>query len=193
MFLICPVTAYNANIDCHLISNYINILISRAVWHKIITSAGGNKLPTAFQTITGIWISNHSFWLKFCDNFAKGNLNVDPFMFLDEHRARVLHVLHTFRVPPFTMTFCRSGWTPVRAKSWALKTMGGSSVFSSTASNFSLPHFTFTGRESGSTLRLLTQRRLYHIAAMCDTAIQLQLWAECQIIIESGSWGWVQI
>lgn len=50
----------------------------------------------------------------------------------------------TFSVPPFTMTFCLSGWTPVRAKSWALNTMGGSSVFSSTASNFSFPHFTFT-------------------------------------------------
>lgn len=53
----------------------------------------------------------------------------------------------TFRVPPFTMTFCLSGWTPVRAKSWALNTTGGSSVFSSTPSNFSLPHLTFTGRE----------------------------------------------
>ncbi|TNN67570.1 hypothetical protein EYF80_022243 [Liparis tanakae] len=50
----------------------------------------------------------------------------------------------SYKVPPFTMTFCLSGWTPDRAKSCALNTMGGSSVFNSIASNFSLPHFTFT-------------------------------------------------
>ena len=41
-------------------------------------------------------------------------------------------------------TFCLSGVTLVREKSCILKTIGGSSVFSSTPSNFSLPHFTFT-------------------------------------------------
>lgn len=71
------------------------------------------------------------------------DLNLGLFIALS---APGLVAVCTFRVPPFTMTFCLSGWTPVRAKSWALNTIGGSSVFSSTASNFSLPHFTFTGR-----------------------------------------------
>lgn len=76
------------------------------------------------------------------------------YLFRPEQQILLLHpytvvpyCLNTFRVPPFTITFCLSGWTPVRAKSWALKTMGGSSVFSSTASYFSLPHFTLTETE----------------------------------------------
>uniref|UniRef100_A0A6B0ULB1 Uncharacterized protein n=1 Tax=Ixodes ricinus TaxID=34613 RepID=A0A6B0ULB1_IXORI len=45
---------------------------------------------------------------------------------------------------PLTMTFCRSGWTPVSANSWALNTMGSSRVSTSTSENVSLPHLTFT-------------------------------------------------
>ena len=53
----------------------------------------------------------------------------------------------TFKTDPLSMTFCLSGVTPDRAKSWALKTSGGSSVFNSTFSNFSFPHFIDTVSE----------------------------------------------
>ena len=47
----------------------------------------------------------------------------------EQQNARYL----TLITVPLIMTFCLSGCTPDRAKIWALKTMGGSSVLHSTS------------------------------------------------------------
>ena len=45
---------------------------------------------------------------------------------------------------PLTITFIRSGTTPVREYKADLKIRGASSVLHSISLNFSFPHFTFT-------------------------------------------------
>ena len=67
---------------------------------------------------------------------------------IPSRKSRKLFAQHTLITWPLTMTFCRSGWTPDRAKSCALRSIGGSSVFTSTPSNFSLPHLIFTKKNS---------------------------------------------
>ena len=50
----------------------------------------------------------------------------------------------SFNKPPLTMTFCRSGGTPVREYIWFLKTLAGRAVSISTSSNVFLPHLITT-------------------------------------------------
>ena len=50
---------------------------------------------------------------------------------------------------PDIITFCLSGGTPVSENNCILNTSGDSSVFTSTLSYRSLPHFTFTTNTEG--------------------------------------------
>lgn len=84
----------------------------------------------------------HYFW----HNCLKFGQNGEIFFKNKSIQTSLTGKFHSssFSATPLHITFCRFVWTPVSANSWALNSIGSSSVLTVTSGKFSRPHFTFT-------------------------------------------------